>query len=175
MKNIKSFDKYNEDVLTDGFTPENARYNAGIKANRIIYQLKNLLLPVGKLTEQVVTRSIESINSLNRIINDEIIEDDAMITQLKKSDTSNTIFDVIKNIEVNQNGINRSTNKYSATINTLWLGGKKYDLIVKPLSFWLNMAKKDRETENKISNQLCGWINSNINLTIESLNKITHK
>ena len=175
MKNIKSFDRFNENVLTDGFTPENARYNAGIKANKIIDNLKNLLLPIGKLTEQVVTKSIDSINSLNRIINDEIIDDNAMITQLKKSDPTDTIFNVIKNIEVNPNGINRSTNKYSATINSLWLGGKKYDLIVKPLSFWLNMAKKDRETEYKISNQLCGWINSNINLTIEALNKITHK
>jgi len=175
MKNIKSFEKYNENVLTDGFTPENARYNAGIKANKIIEQLRKLLLPIGKLTEQVVTRAIDSINSLNRIINDEIIEDDAMITQLKKSDSTNTIFTIIKNIEVNPNGINRSTNKYSATINSLWLGGKKYDLIVKPLSFWLDRAKKDRETENIISNQLCGWINSNINLTIDTLKTITHK
>ena len=86
MKNIKSFDKYNEDVLTDGFTPENTRYNAGIKANKLIEQLKNLLLPIGKLTEQVVTKSIISINSLNRLINDEIIEDEAMIIQLKKSE-----------------------------------------------------------------------------------------
>src|ERR1035437_1479713 len=68
MKKIKSFDKYNEDVLTDGFTPENARYNAGIVANKIIVQLKNLLLPVGKLTEQVVTKAINSLNTLNRII-----------------------------------------------------------------------------------------------------------
>ena len=175
MKNIKSFDKYNEDVLTDGFTPENDRYTAGIIANKIIEQLKNLLLPVGKLTEQVVTRAIISINTLNRIINDEIIEDDAMITQLKKSDPENTIFSIIKNIDINSNGINRSTNKYSATINTLWLGGNKNGLIVKPLSFWLDRAKKDRDTENIISNQLCGWINNNINLTIETLNKISHK
>lgn len=174
MKKIKSFIKFKENILS-GFTPENDRYLAGIKANEIIGKLKLLLLPVGKLTEQVVTRSIESINTLNRIIEDEIMNDSAMIEQLRKSDNENTIDKIIKNIGVNTIGINRSTDKFSATTNSIWLGGNKNGLIVKPLSYWLSIAKKDITTESLISNQLCGWINSNINLTIETLKKITHK
>lgn len=175
MKNIKSFYKYNEDVLVDGFTPENARYEAGIKANIIINKLQKLLLPSGKLTEQIVKKSIVSINTLNRVINDDIIEDKAMIEQLNLCDIEKNIYKVIKNIEVNNNGINRSVDKYSANIHSIWLGGDKYGLILKPLSFWLDRAKNDRNTENIISNQLCEWINNNIYITIESLKKITHK
>jgi len=175
IKKIKSFDKFNEDVLVDGFTPENARYQAGIIANKIISKLKPLLLPTGKLTEQIVKRAIDSINRLNRIINDDIIEDPGMVEQLNKCDLDRNIFRVIKNIEVNPNGINRSSTKYSANIHSLWLGGEKYKLDVKPLSYWLNIASKDRNIENTISNQLCGWINNNIYITIESLKKITNK
>jgi hypothetical protein len=134
MKNIKSFEQFNEGFLGFGSIEP--------KVKEYISKANELVIKQTTLSPDMATDAVNILNRLNTLV-DEILENKDI---KKKDDVYKKILKVKKNIGSDKFGMNRCDDDHKCNASQIYLGNIK-GLFTKDINFWLSGKKENEEFE----------------------------